>query len=444
MGIKFNYDLEPRREILCIDCKSFYASVECVERGLDPLKTMLVVMSRSEDESSSGSGLILASSPLAKKKLGISNVSRQRDLLTPYPKELVIAPPRMRLYMKKNKEINGIYLRFVAPDDHHVYSVDESFLDVTDSLKYFGCETADEIAKMIQTEVYRQTGIYTTVGIGDNPLLAKLALDNGAKHNPNMRAEWRYEDVPEKLWTIDDIEEIWGIGRKTSEKLKMRGIRSMYDLAHSDYYAIKENFGIIGAQLYAGAWGIDRSFIGNKIIAKSSSIGNSQVLMKDYNNKDGELDIIVREMSDQVATRMRRKHVKTQNVSLWIGYSAGYIDSNGKSGFAKSCKIAMTNSTDKISEVILAMFHEQYTDQIVRHVGVSCGRLVATDVQQLSFFESPDDEIREEHRDKIVDQIRRKYGFSSVIRASSIMEGATAVNRSKLVAGHAGGMEGIE
>ena len=136
----------------------------------------------SEDRSQRGSGLILASSPAAKKAYNISNVSRARDLPFPYPKSLIIVPPRMRLYMEKNKEINAIYKKYADEANHHVYSIDESFVDVTGSLRLFHFDNARALAQAIQDDVYNQTGIYTVIGIGDNPLLAKLALDNAAKH----------------------------------------------------------------------------------------------------------------------------------------------------------------------------------------------------------------------------------------------------------------------
>lgn len=173
--MKFDYSKEPRRDVLCIDVKSFYASVECVERGLDPLKTMLIVMSGADN----AGGLVLAASPMAKKVLGISNVTR-KDEVPDHP-ELLIVPPRMNLYMKRNSEINNLLKRFVADEDHSVFSVDESFIDITASLKYFNCDTAYRLAKIIQRVIYNHMGLYVTIGIGDNPLLAKLALDNEAK-----------------------------------------------------------------------------------------------------------------------------------------------------------------------------------------------------------------------------------------------------------------------
>lgn len=296
---RFDYKKEPSWDILCIDCKSFYASIECVERGLNPLTTKLVVMSYpSSDPSQRGSGLILASSPAAKQVYGISNVSRSRDLPFPYPSDLVIAPPRMALYMRNNMEINNIYKKYADEQNHAVYSIDESFLDVTDSLGLFGAKNAQDLAKMIQVDVFKQTGIYTTIGIGDNPLLAKFALDLESKKNADMKAEWRYEDVQDKLWSVNEITDVWGTGRRTAIRLNRMGIFTMHDLAHANYYLLKQNFGVLGTQLYANAWGIDRSFLGQKYTPKSKSIGNSQVLNRDYTRRK-EIEIVIKEMADQ-------------------------------------------------------------------------------------------------------------------------------------------------
>lgn len=442
--LTFDYSKEPSRDILCIDCKSFYASCEAVERGLDPLKVKLVVMSYpSDNEQERGSGLILASSPQAKKAYGISNVSRARDLPFPYPEDLVITPPRMKLYMEKQREINSIFRTFVDDSNVSVYSVDETFLDVTDSLKLFNCTNAYDMARLIQTKVFRETGIYTTVGIGDNPLLAKLALDNEAKHSKDMKAEWRYEDVPTKLWKLDNLRDIWGIGSGTQKRLNSLGIRSVYDLAHYNYYKIKKAMGVMGAQLYAHAWGIDRTFLGETYTPKSKSIGNSQVLNRDYSNRE-ELLIVVREMADQVATRLRKEHKKAQVISLWVGYSLTYIDEAGQRGFHKQVKVPATNSSKRIAEALIKIFDEFYDVQVVRNIGVTCSKLVDPDYHQLNLFENVYEVEKDSQLNEVVDTIRAKYGFTKLVYASSILEGGRAIARSKLVGGHAGGMSGID
>jgi len=436
--MKFDYDKEPNRDILCIDCKSFYASVECVERGLHPLKTMLIVMSGAEN----AGGLVLAASPLAKKVLGITNVTRSNEV--PYHKDLVIVSPRMTLYMQKNVEINQVYKSFVADEDHSVFSVDESFLDVTDSLMLFDCKNAYEMAKKIQLKVKEQTGIYVTVGIGSNPLLAKLALDNGAKHSKDFIAEWRYEDVQDKVWGISPMTEFCGIGHRTVKRLNWLGIRSIQEIAEADPYRLKREFGVMGLQLFAHSWGIDRSFLGQKKPAAKvdKSIGNSQVLPRDYTRQD-QLELVLREIVDQVASRLRSSRLKTGCVSLSVGYSKGYIDSKGRTGWSKQRKVTLSNNTKVLSEHVLQLFRSEYNFQDVRHIGVSYSKLVQTDVLQLDIFSDPVEEVNEERLDFLIDTIRKKYGFKALIHASSLMEGATAVSRASLVGGHAGGNVGL-
>lgn len=175
-NLKFNYNKEPSRDILCLDCKSFYASCEAVALGQDPLKVKLVVMSYpSDNPKERGSGLILASSPEAKKAYNISNVSSARDLPYPYPDELVIIAPRMNYYMEVNKRINNIYRTFVSDEDISVYSVDETFLDVTDSLMYFKVDNAYDLARIIQTKVFKKNRNICNSGDRRQPITRKVS-----------------------------------------------------------------------------------------------------------------------------------------------------------------------------------------------------------------------------------------------------------------------------
>lgn len=430
--MSFRYDIEPHRHILCVDLKSFYASVECVDRKIDPLKSLLVVMSTSD----TGGGLVLAASPAAKTELGISNVSRQFEL--PDHPKLIIAPPRMNLYIKFNMQINEIFRRYVSDADLHIYSIDESFLDVTSSLKMFNTN-ADGLARMIQIDIYRETGLYCTIGIGDNPLLAKLALDNAAKKNSNMRAEWRYEDVPNTIWKIEELTDFWGIGGKMKIRLNKMGISNLYELAHRDYFYIKDRLGMIGAQLFAHSWGIDRSQLTETYKPKEKSYGNSQVLMRDY-CVQSEIEIVIREIAEQVASRIRRHDMKTQTVSLRIGYSHNEVER----GFSKQKSINATSNSKELSAHCIALFRDNYKGQTVRNIAVSYSKLVHGTGLQLNIFEAPEKQIDNEKLDQVFDLIRAKYGFSSIVRASSTMEGATAISRSQLVGGHAGGLDGLE
>lgn len=390
---------------------------------------MLVVMSNEESDG----GLILASSPAAKKQLGISNVMRKFDL--PYHPQLIVVPPRMSLYIEKNKHIIAIFRKYAAEEDILVYSIDEAFLKINPVKKMFHA-TPYEIARKIQYEVYHQLGLYTTVGIGDNPLLAKLALDNEAKDAPDFKAEWRYQDVANKVWQIPLLTDMWGIGSQTAKKLIHMNIHSVYDLAHSDPGVLKEKLGVIGEQLYAHSWGIDRSDISVKHKSLEKSYSNSQILLKDYTIQK-EIELVIKEMADQVASRLRKKNCQTQCVSLFIRYSNHELTK----GFNRQLKITATNNTKQLIVHCLTLFRKFYKDESVRQIGISYSKLVYRTDIQLDLFKETNEQINEYRLDTIVDKVRTKYGFNSLVHASSLLEEATAIKRSSLVGGHASGKE---
>lgn len=248
----FDYSKEPRSDIAFVDMKSFYASVECVERGLHPLKASLCVMSRADNSA----GLILASSPMFKKIFGKSNVGRSYDLpfdiktrrfsyynakkqglptdseyviyIEEWAKVTFIVPPRMDEYIAVNMEIQQIFQNYGSPDDIYPFSIDEGFIDLTSSLNYFVSDRKisrkdklDMISARIQKDIWKRTGIYSTVGMSNaNPLLAKLSLDNEAKKTSTMRANWSYEDVENKVWSIPNMTDFWGIGHRMEKRIK--------------------------------------------------------------------------------------------------------------------------------------------------------------------------------------------------------------------------------
>ena len=432
--MSFNYAKERSDDIFCIDVKSFYASVECVERGLHPLKALLVVMSNADKPG----GIVLAASPKAKEVLGIRNVTRKWEI--PYHPDLVIVPPRMSYYIKKNTEINDIFRKYVSDEDLHIYSIDESFISVRASLKLFKRKNAYELARMIQYHIFKKTGLYVTIGIGDNMLMAKLALDNGAKYNDDFIAEWRYKDIPNTVWKLEKLTDMWGIGSRTARRLNSLGIKTVYDLAHANFYQLRDSMGLIGEQLYANAWGIDRSDIRDSYRPLEKSYGNSQILKKDYYKKH-EIKIVIREMAEQVATRIRKHHCQTGCVSLSVSYSK-YEE---QVGFSRQLKIPSTSNTKKLVDSCFEIFNKYYEDdKAVRRIGITYSKLSYTSDIQLDLFEDPTEQITNEKLDLLVDKIREKYGFQSLVHASSLMDGATAIDRSSLVGGHAGGMEGIK
>ena len=272
---------------------------------------MLVVMSTADN---TGSSLVLVASPMAKKTLGISNVSRAYEVDQSYP-GLLIVPLEWNLYIERNMEINNIFRNYVADEDLLIYSIDETILDVTKTLNLFfpsptlsRSEKRKLMAKKIQQHVYNQMGLFVTVGAGDNPLLAKLALDNESKHTRDLYAEWTYQDVQDKVWNIHPITEFWGIGNRMKKQLQRCGIENTRHLAEANPWLLNERLGVMGLQLYHHAWGIDRTIISEPAPrTQEKSYGNSQVLPRDY-MKQHEVELVLKEMVEQVATRIRRHH----------------------------------------------------------------------------------------------------------------------------------------
>jgi DNA polymerase V len=431
--MSMKYSSEPHGVYFVIDNKSFYASVEALRRGLNPLLTPLVVM--SEQENTNG-GLILATSPKAKKEYGLqANVSRQRDL--PQAADLIVTPPRMNLYIQKNLEINNIFRRFVADEDLLPYSIDESILDLTHSWHLFGdCPVA--VAKLIQETVRRELGLYTTVGIGENPVQAKIALDIYAKHDADLIGEITYKTVPSKIWTIKQLTDVWGIGKRTEKRLNQLGINNMYELAHCNPFYLKKDLGIIGWQLYATAWGIDRSDLRKPIKIKESSVGNSQVLPRNY-NRQMEIETVIKEIGEQVGSRLRHRQKQAGCLSLSIGFSFAASEEDGRGGFSLSQKIDPTNDNQKLVQQLIAMFRKNWQAQSVRNIAVYASKLNHDAGQQLDLFHNADQQIKKHDIEKTMDQIRAQYGFKALVYARSKMPGGTAIERASLVGGHNGG-----
>ncbi|AYW45249.1 Y-family DNA polymerase [Tetragenococcus koreensis] len=442
--VYFDYKKEPLRDILFIDVKSFYATVECIYHGWDPLETLLVVASHADN---TGNGLILAASPKAKEQLGISNVSRI-DNLPDHPL-LKQVPPRMSLYIQENVELNQLFKTYVAAKDLLVYSIDESILDVTHSLNLFfpnpnlsRKEKRWLMARKIQKEIYEKTGLILTVGIGDNPLLSKLALDTDAKHQKasGYIAEWTYQDIESKVWQVDPMTEFWGIGSRTKKQLFKIGINTIEQLANSDVDLLYYRFGIIGEQLYHHANGVDRTILAETPpVVKEKSYGNSQVLPKNYTDQR-EIEIVIGELAEQVAARIRRHGCLTSCVHLYIGAAYGEVDG----GFSHQMKIPATNTSKELKAHCLRLFRKYYKGQAIRHLGITYSKLTYTQARELDLFEDMNTHLNEERLDKVIDKIRAKYGFTSIVYATSKLEGARSIARSHLIGGHNGGAGGLD
>lgn len=434
----YDYRYEPHRVIFMIDNKSFFASCEALRLGLDPMKVCLAVLSRQKD-TDWGSGLIMAASPLAKQKYGLHNVMRARDL--PSRREapdLLLVEPHMNLYIKRNMQVLEIFRKYAADEDIHMYSIDEGMLDMTKSWHLFGDDPYN-VAHKIQKDIHDTLGLYTTCGIGENPLLAKLAMDNEAKHNKSMIASWHYIDVPDTIWQIKKLEDVWGINTRTADRLRQIGIENMYQLAHSDPKVLKREFGVIGEQLFAESWGVDRSIISQKYHPRAKSIGNSQVLQRDYYEAK-EIKVVIREIGEQVASRIRAHNLRAGKVELYIRYSfTEPTYEEGNHGFSVQRKIVPTSTSHDLVAQLYALFDQHWHGEPVRCIGVNYGKLSTDLSMQLNLLEKPETQLKRHKLDHVIDDIRKKYGFASVVKVSSLTAGGTAIRRSKLVGGHNAG-----
>ncbi|MGD9964622.1 MAG: damage repair protein [Candidatus Izemoplasmatales bacterium] len=412
------------RNILCIDLKSFYASVECAISGLDPFKTPLVVA----DKERGGGSIVLAVTPYL-KSLGVPNRLRVYEL--PKNIDIIYRKPRMERYLEYSTKIIEIYLKFISEDDLYVYSVDEVFLDFTEYLDYYK-KTDYEIAKMIMSEIYNQTKIYSTCGIGPNMLIAKLALDIESKHSPEFIAKWSYEDLPNKLWPIKPLSKMWGIGKNMERNLNAIGIEKIEDLANYDVKKLKKKFGVIGEELYYHSHGIDMSLIQEKLRLKpaSKSYGIGQTLFQDY--YEPEIYQIIQEMVDDVCRRLRISKKKATTVHFGLGYSK---DIGG--GFARQMKLTQPSSNEShIYHLCLKIMKKFYNDSPIRIVRVTVTGLIDDHDYQINLFEDIQTVMKEKAVFNAVDEIKEKFGKNSVNRASSELKASTIKSRNEMIGGH--------
>lgn len=411
-----------KRNILCIDLKSFFASCECVERGIDGFKIPLVVANNTQ-----GNGAItLAISPYL-KSLGIPSRTRLYEI----PKHIKyeIVPPRMNLYIAYSKKVVDVYLNFIAEEDILIYSIDECFLDVTNYLKMYK-KSDYELAQDILKKVYEETGLTANCGIGPNMLLAKIAMDIEAKKYKNGIAKWTYDDVQTKLWEITPLSKMWSIGKNMQRNLNNMGLYKVGDIACYDVNILKKKFGILGVELYNHTHGIDESTIKDyKNVAKDKSFSHSQVLFKDYN--ENNIKIIIEEMIDVLCERLRKSHKQTSVIGIGIGYSK-----NIGGGFYHSIKTTLTDQAKDIYNICLMIFDKYYEGLPIRKVTISCGGLQDKIGYQLNFFENPKDLEKKDKINETIDEIKKKYGKNSLIKASNLYQDSTAIERNKKIGGH--------
>ena len=416
----YNYYFCRSRDVLCIDQKSFFASVSCILNGLDPLTTKLAVVGNTKRKGS----VVLASTPEL-KKLGIKTGSRLFEI--PSRNDIYIINPSMQKYIEYSTQISEIALNYVPPEDFHQYSIDEFFMDITNSYHLFA-ETPRDFARRLKDEIYKVTNIHCAIGIGENLLLSKVALDIEAKKMKDGITEWRYYDVEEKLWNIKPLSKFWGINTKSEVKLNHRGIFSIGDLAKYPHQFLKRDFGIIGADWHLHANGIDESLIRDKHVTHSPSIAKSQVLLRDYQFK--ELYVILLEHVDEITYRIRQAKQLARTITFSIG-------TKDKKIYRKQFTIKEgTNNPNVIIKLIWEYLIKK-ADQhaLYRTINVTATHLLSDSIKQLSIF---DDEksFAQEKLHSTIDRIKNRFGDDSVIRAISTTDAATLKQRSNLIAGH--------
>ena len=420
---------------LCIDLKSFFASVECAERGLDPMTTNLVV---ADPDRSTGT-ICLAVTP-AMKALGVRNRCRVYEI----PKNIkyIMAPPRMQKYIDYAANIYGIYLRYISRDDIFVYSIDEAFINIAPYLKKYSMN-AHEFAVFLMNKISSELGIRASAGIGTNLYLTKIALDVTAKHSPDSIGYLDEELYRKTLWDHRPLTDFWRIGEGTARRLAKHGIYTMRQIALMDEDVLYREFGIDAELLIDHAWGIEPTTIADikAYRPKTTSLTSGQVLMRDYTFSEGRL--ILREMMDLLALDMVSKNVVTASVSLWVGYTARANIPPARGSAALDIR---TNS-DKLLIPAVTRIYEHIVDPSVpvRRISISVNDLTEDDPAgaQLSLIPTPalDAELSKSRKiQEAVLGLKHRYGADAVLKGMNFEPAATTRERNHQIGGHKSGL----
>ena len=462
--------MDTAKNYICIDLKSFYASVECIERGLDPMTARLVVA----DESRTDKTICLAVSPALKaygvpgrgRLFEVKQRLREVKAMTGEDVDFIIAPPQMARYIQVSSDIYEIYLKYIAPEDIHVYSIDEVFIDCGKYLKLYGMN-AHELAVTMVRDIQDQTGITATAGVGTNLYLAKIAMDIVAKKCPADANGVRIAELDEArykrlLWDHRPLTDFWQIGHGTVKRLACKGLYTMGDIARcslgkkGEFYnedLLFELFGVNAELLIDHAWGVEPCTMADIKSYKpsSNSVGIGQVLQRPYSYKEAE--IIVREMTEQLVLDLVDKCLVTDAIVLHVGYDrentgAGFrgerkIDAYGRSiprsahGTASlgtqcaSGKIIM----NAVLELFVRIVDEKLT---VRRVNLAAIRVLPEDAvaPQMDLFTDMEALEREKSLQRTMLRLQKRYGKNTVLRGHDFQEGATKIQRNGQIGGH--------
>lgn len=418
--------MEKERAYICIDLKSFYASVECVERGLDVMTTRLVVA----DPTRSDKTICLAVSP-ALKALGIPGRCRVFEI--PKHIDYIMAPPRMQKYLDYSAEVYAIYLKYISKDDIHVYSVDEAFMDVTDYLSLYQM-TARELGQRIISDIYESLGLRATCGIGTNLYLTKVALDITAKHSPDFIGELDEKKYRETLWDHKPLTDFWRVGKGIAKRLSTYGMLTMRDIANGDEDLLYKLFGVNAELLIDHAWGREPVSIQDirSYESQTHSLTQGQVLMSDYTFEKGL--VIAKEMMDVMCLDMVDKELVSKSFTLLVGYAKSAPLPSAKGTFSLDTP---TNASSilipKIAELYTQIVNPAY---LVRRMYVVCNGVTSEEYMQYSFFMPAEDLEKDRKVQKAVLEIKNKFGKNAILKGLNFEEGATTRERNQQIGGH--------
>lgn len=437
---------EREKQYLCIDLKSFYASVECVDHGLDPMTTDLVVADPTRTQKT----ICLAVSPSLKAK-GVRNRCRVFEI----PKHLSyrMVPPRMARYIEASAQIYAIYLQWVSKDDIHVYSIDEAFFDVTPYLSMYGM-SARELGERIRSDVVERTGIPATCGTGPNLYLAKVALDIMAKHSKDYFGELTVASYRQELWNHRPITDFWHVGRGTARRLEQMGIHTMGQLALASPDPIFEAFGINAEILIDHAWGIEPVCMEHIKAYKPQThcITNAQVLSRAYSFD--EAVTVIKEMANAVALELVQKQKAATSVVIGVNYELSAEERaamraggnvrywGGPSDGGTMRFVAPTSSCEQIRDAVVRLYFEHVSrERKIHHLSITLDGVVEDGQKgvQLDLFSNHVALEREHRRQQVVSQIKQKFGKNSLISGIDLLPEATGRERNLQIGGHRSG-----
>ena len=460
-NVTMNTENGEKYTYICIDLKSFYASVECVERGLDPMTTNLVVA----DPERSDKTICLAVSP-SMKKLGVKNRCRVFEI--PDGIDYIMAQPRMQKYIDYAAEIYGIYLKWFSKDDIHVYSIDEAFIDVTHYLHIYGC-TPRQLAVQIMDEISQKIGVRSTCGIGTNLYQTKIALDITAKHAEDFIGELDEEKYRETLWNHRPLTDFWRIGAGTVRRLEKIGVHTMGELAalsQRDEGLLYDIFGVDAELLIDHAWGREPVTMADIKAYKprDHSLSSGQVLMRDYSFEEGRT--IVKEMMDQMCLDLVRKGLTAESVTISVGYAKSTKPGSGadaaggrygRYGHREGGTVRFEGGSSEASVMVPAVadLYDRIMDRgrMIRRVNISCNNVREDKgARQMNLFDMMREEGKTRPQEEVLQKdqklqeaelaIKDKFGKNAILKGINFRSESTARERNMQIGGHKSGEAG--